>query len=92
MELITVLVRRKDYETLRSQGGPRSDQITTALRHYVKRMDKEASAPDQTTYYRGLVAVATFQCAISKELLDKIRALRGRTDLHVCEAVRQFLQ
>ena len=44
--IINVLMRREDYESLKKQGGPRPDQISMALRHYLKLITEEKWRPE----------------------------------------------
>ena len=88
--LVTVLMRREDYEILKKRGGPRPDQISMALRHYLKLISETKWHPEMSGegYSAGL---ATFQCPVSKDLWAEIRNLRGRVDSHTLEAIRLWL-
>jgi hypothetical protein len=91
LEIVTVLTRRVDYDRLVELGGPRPDQISMALRHYLRLMNGTLK-DQQTGGVRGVTdLVTTFQCAISKELCNQVRNLGGRLDFHMMEAVRLFL-
>ena len=85
-EIVNVLVRKTDYEELRKSGVPTAEQITMALRHYLKLMEQARLVPE---IFNG--DVTTFRCGLPKELCDRVRTLGGRFDLHVMEAVRLWL-
>ncbi len=90
-EIITVLVRVEDYNTLKKEGGPRPDQITLALRHYLQLIKETKWKPEMNAFQNAGGRVKTFRCAIPKALRDEIRDLGGRFDAHTLEAVRLFL-
>ncbi len=90
-EIINVLMRREDYETLNQQGGLRPDQISMALRHYLKLIAETRWPPEMIDAVNRESRFATFQCSISKDLWNDIRNLGGRIDSHTVEAVRLFL-
>ncbi len=90
-EIINVLMRREDYETLKQQGGLRPDQISMALRHYLKLIAEKRWLPETMDAANRESRFATFQCSISKDLWDGIRNLGGRIDSHTVEALRLFL-
>jgi hypothetical protein len=90
-EIITVLVRLEDYDTLKRAGGPRPDQISLALRHYLKMIRENKRKPETSPFCNAGGRIKTFRCAIPKNLRDEIRDLGGRFDAHALEAVRLFL-
>ncbi len=90
-EIVNVLMRREDYETLKKQGGPRPDQISMALRHYLKLIAEKKWRPEMSDEANRARTFATFQCAVSKDLWDGVRNLGGRVDSHTVEAMRLFL-
>ncbi len=90
-EIINVLMRREDYETLKQQGGLRPDQISMALRDYLKLIAEKKGRPEMSDTANKTQGLTTFQCAISKDLWDDIRNLGGRIDSHTVEAIRLFL-
>ncbi|MBI5248249.1 MAG: hypothetical protein HY912_02030 [Desulfomonile tiedjei] len=90
-EIVTVLVRLEDYDLLKRDGGPRPDQITLALRHYLKLVKDDKWKPEMTVFCHPGGRVKTFRCAIPKLLGDEIRDLGGRFDAHTLQAVRLFL-
>jgi hypothetical protein len=89
--VITVLMRREDYESFKKQGGPRSDQISMALRHYLKLIAETKWRPEMSDTANRTRRFTTFQCTVSKDLWDDIRNLRGRVDSHTVEAIRLWL-
>jgi hypothetical protein len=89
--VITVLMRREDFESLGKRGGPRPDQISMALRHYLKLISDKKWRPEMSDTANTARRFTTFQCAVSKDLWDEIRNLGGRVDAHTVEAVRLFL-
>ncbi len=89
-EVINVLMRRQDYESLRKLGGPRPDQISMAFRHYLKLIAETKWRPEMSKT-NGASRLATYQCPISKDLWREIRNLGGRVDSHTVEAIRLFL-
>jgi hypothetical protein len=90
-EIINVLMRRQDYESLRNLGGPRPDQISMALRHYLKLIAETKWLPEMSNGAKETLRLATYQCPVSKDLWKEIRDLGGRVDNHTMEAVRLFL-
>ncbi len=90
-EMINVLMRQEDYESLKKQGGLHPEQITMALRHYLKLIAETKWRPEMSNAFSKPQSFATFQCSISKELWDHIRDLGGRVDSHTVEAIRLFL-
>ncbi len=90
-EIITVLVRVEDYNTLKKEGGPRPDQVFLALRHYLQLLRDGKWKPEMSDFCHAGGRVKTFRCAIPKVLRDEIRYLGGRFDAHTLEAVRLFL-
>jgi hypothetical protein len=90
-EIVNVLVRQKDYLRLKELGGPRPDQISLALQHYLKVIESREVLPKMDEADRGLGLVTTFRCSISKDIWDELRNLGGRLDSHTVEAVRLFL-
>lgn len=90
-EIITVLVRVEDYKVLKKDGGPRPDQISLALRHYLQLIRETKWKPEMNTFRNAGGRVKTFRCAIPKALRDEIRDLGGRFDAHTLEAVRLYL-
>ncbi len=89
--VVTVLMRRKEFERLKKRGGPRPDQISMALRHYLKLVAETKWHPEMSDAATKTWSFATFQCAISKDLWNDIRKLGGRPDSHTVEAIRLFL-
>ncbi len=81
---------RREDESLQKQGGTRSDQISMALRHYLKLIAEKKGHPEMIDTANKTRGFTTFQCAISKDLWDDIRNLGGRIDSHTVEAVRLF--
>ena len=73
------------------QGGPRPDQISMALRHYLKLIAETKWRPEMSDAANRARRFATFQCTVSKDLWDDIRNLGGRVDSHTVEAIRLFL-
>ncbi len=47
-EIITDLVRVEDYKVLKKDGGPRPDQISLALRHYLQLIRNQVETGDDT--------------------------------------------
>ena len=90
-EIINVLMRREDYESLKKQGGPRPDQISMALRNYLKLITETKWCPEMSDSANRPGRFATFQCTVSKDLWEDIRNLGGRVDSHTVEAIRLFL-
>lgn len=90
-EIINVLMRRQDYESLRKLGGPRADQISMAFRHYLKLIAETKWLPEMSNTAYGASRLATYQCPVSKDLWREIRNLGGRVDSHTVEAIRLFL-
>ncbi|MGO9122503.1 MAG: hypothetical protein ACLQPD_33420 [Desulfomonilaceae bacterium] len=90
-EIINVLMRREDYESLEKQRGPRPDQISMALRHYLKLIAETKWRPEMSDQANRARRFATFHCTVSKDLWDDIRNLEGRVDSHTVEAIRLFL-
>ena len=90
-EIINVLMRREDYESLKKQGGPRPDQISMALRNYLKLITEAKWCPEMSDAANRAGRFATFQCTVSKDLWEDIRNLGGRVDSHTVEAIRLFL-
>ncbi len=90
-EVINVLMRREDFESLQKQGGPRSDQISMALRHYLKLIAEKKGRSEVSDTANKTQGFTTFQVTISKDLWDDIRNLGGRIDSHTVEAIRLFL-
>ncbi len=90
-EIVNVLMRRQDYESLRKLGGPRPDQISMAFRHYLKLIAETKWRPEMSNAAQGTMSLATYQCPISKDLWKEIRNLGGRVDHHTIEAIRLFL-
>ncbi len=90
-EIVNVLMRRQDYQSLRKLGGPRPDQISLALRHYLKLIAETKWRPEMNSLEQGELRLATFQCPVSKELWREIRDLGGRADSHTVEAMRLWL-
>jgi hypothetical protein len=90
-EIITVLVRVEDYKVLKKEGGPRPDQISLALRHYLQLIRETKWKPEMNSFRNAGGRVRTFRCAIPKMLRDEIRDLGGRFDAHTLEAVRLYL-
>jgi predicted ArsR family transcriptional regulator len=90
-EIINVLMRRQDYESLRKLGGPRPDQISMAFRHYLKLIAETKWRPEMNNAAHGAMRLATYQCPVSKDLWKEIRNLGGRVDYHTIEAIRLFL-
>ncbi len=91
-EMITVLVRQEDYVVLKEEGGPRPDQITMALHHYLALIKEARWRPEMSNHPMYLGKSMTFKCAVAKSLYEEIRALGGRLDHHTLEAVRLFLR
>lgn len=89
-EIVNVLMRRQDYESLRKLGGPRPDQISMAFRHYLKLIAETKWRPEMSKT-NGAARLATYQCPLSKDLWREIRNLGGRVDSHTVEAIRLFL-
>jgi len=90
-ELVTVVLRKEDYAELKKIGGPRSDQVHMALRHYLSFIGEGRNLPavDGPRCFRG--NVINFQCSLQKDLCEDIRRLGGRFDSHTIEAFRLFL-
>ena len=90
-EIVNVLMRRQDDASLRRLGGPRPDQISLPLRHYLKIVDETKWRAEPDNLEQGERRLATFQCHVSKELWRKIRYPGGRADSHTVEAIRLWL-
>ncbi|MGB6065794.1 MAG: hypothetical protein WBG50_13395 [Desulfomonilaceae bacterium] len=90
-EIVTVLVRKADYLELNKSGVPRPEQIALALWHYLRLIDETKLIPPTNgpEIFNG--GLTTFRCALPRELCDRIRALAGRFDRHIMEAVRLWL-
>ena len=91
MNWLRFLMRREDYETLKKREGPRPDQISMALRHYLKLISETRWYPEMSAEGYSGMRLATFQCPVSKDLWAEIRNLRGRVDSHTLEAIRLWL-
>lgn len=90
-EMVTIALTQEDYDQLKQAGGPRSDQIHMALRHYLKTLRETNWRPIPSGVERMYSTCTIFQCAVQKDLCDQIRELGGRFDAHTVEAVRLFL-
>jgi len=90
-EIVTVVIRREDYAKLQHGGGPRSDQICMALRHYLKVLGDNQWRPARNGQQGQWEHVTTFMCGVPKDICDEIRSLPGRFDDHTIEAMRLFL-
>ncbi len=89
--VINVLMRQEDYESLKKKAGPRPDQISMALRHYLKLITETKWRPEMSDTANRTQRFTTFQCTVSKDLWEDIRNLGGRVDSHTVEAIRLFL-
>jgi len=90
-EIVNVLMRREDYESLKKQGGPQSYQVSMALRYYLRLIAETKWRPEMSDTVDKARGFTTFQCTVSKDLWDDIRNLGGRVDSHTVEAIRLFL-
>ncbi|MGO9569928.1 MAG: hypothetical protein ACLP5H_20545 [Desulfomonilaceae bacterium] len=90
-EMVTIAVTQEDYDALKKSGGPRTDQIHMALRHYLKMLNETSWRPTANGVARMYSTCTIFQCAVEKVLCDEIRDLGGRFDAHTMEAMRLFL-
>jgi hypothetical protein len=90
-EIVTVLVRKADYAKLKRSGVPSANQITMALRYYLRLLEdtRLVSGAAGSDLFNG--AASTFRCALPRELCGRVRSLGGRFDLHAMEAVRLWL-
>jgi len=91
-ELVTVTVERRDYEKLKADGDPYSNEVIMALRHYVDLIRETDWRPSEASFGWERGPVVHFFSAIPKDLADQIRNLPGRFDGHTIEAVRLWLR
>lgn len=90
-EIVTVLVRKEDHAKLKKSGVPRANQITMALRYYLRLIEETKLASQATGHEIFKGAVSTFRCGVPREVCERVRSLGGRFDLHAMEAVRLWL-
>jgi hypothetical protein len=84
-------MRGADYAELKRSGVPIPGQVTMALRHYLNLTEQSKLAPEPINFEIFSVDVTTLRCGLPRELLDRVRTMGGRLDLHIMEAVRLWL-
>ena len=87
-EVVTVALKKEDYERLKAVVGPHPDQIHTALKYYVDLIRETGWRPQESSFGWNRGPVVHFPCAIPKDLAEDIRNLPGRFDGHTIEAVQ----
>jgi len=90
-ELVTVIMRKADYDQLHNRKLPMEVQVSLAIQHYLKLIREGRWMGDNVMSPLMEGKVKSVSCALSKQLCDQLRDVPGRFDLHTLQAVRLYL-
>lgn len=90
-ELVTVIMRKKDFDQFIARKLPMEVQVSLALQHYLKLVREGRWMGDNGSSPVWKGKVVSVSCALAKHLCDELRDVPGRFDLHTLQAVRLYL-
>jgi hypothetical protein len=92
-EIVTVTVTKGDYRKLAGSRAPCADQVGKALREYLHAVMFEGYIQElERSHGWARGPVVSFKLPLPKDLVEKVRSLRGRFDGHTLEAVRLLMR